>query len=366
MARPVNTTPTLEYRTGWGWRARVRGQQFRLGGVNTTEADAKVALGKLIVRLAGNPGLARVRVANATLADLIEAFLRSDESPRGRQHRQKYGQLVDLFDAAFGGDIAANEYDADRHREFKAWLVNGGKYKRWTVNDFLARIRRLVKFGRSRKYCPADHVAEVCDVPGVRVGDAEESVPRTAVAVNDVERTLPHLPDELRPLVRLQMLCGARAGELLTMRRSEVSRAIEPWAYSPVQHKGKWRGGVRVIYFGPQARAILRELFEKLDADDYLFSPQRSRPGRAGARQPGKHYTRHSYSHAIQDACERAGVTPWTSHQLRHRCGTDIRQAMGYDAAQAVLGHACKSVTDRYSWHETAWKLAREAMEKMG
>lgn len=366
MARPVNTTPSLEYRPGWGWRARVRGRQFRLGGVNTDEADAKIALGKLIVRLAANPGLVHVRPVNATLADLVEAFLRSDESPRGKQHRQKYGQLVALFDSAFGVDIAADEYDADRHREFKAWLIGSDRYKRWTVNDFLARVRRLVKFGRSRKFCPADNVAEVCDVPGVRVGDCKESTPRAAVDVKDVERTILHLPAELRPLVMIQLLCGARAGELLTMRHGDICMDTPVWSYSPPQHKGKWRNSMRVIYFGPKARKILSEIMGTISYSDYLFSPMRSRPGREGKRTPRPHYSRHSYSHAILDACRKAGVTPWTSHQLRHRCGTDVRQAFGYDAAQAVLGHAGKTVTDRYSWSETAGKLAREAMEKMG
>lgn len=366
MARPVNTTPTLEFRPGWGWRARIRGVQFRLGGVHTTEADAKIALGKLIVRTAANPALATIRPVNATLADLIEAFLRSDESPRGKQHRQKYGMLVELFDAAFGNDIPAMDYDAEKHREFKAWLTGCERYSRWSVNDFLSRVRRLMKFGRSRKFCDPGNVAEVCDVPGVRHGDARESEKVGPANVDDVERTIPHLPAEIQPLVRLQLLCGARSGELLPLKRSMISRSAEPWSYTPVQHKGKWRGGNRVIYFGPKARAILANLFASIDGDDYLFSPQRSRPDRTGARSPRPHYSRHSYSHAIQDACKRAVVPPWTSHQLRHRCGTDVRQAYGYDAAQAVLGHAGKGVTDRYSWSETAGKLAREAMEGMG
>jgi integrase len=409
MARPVNKTPSLEFRPGWGWRARIRGVQFRLGGVHTTEADAKIALGKLIVRTAANPALATVRPSNATLADLIEAFLRSDESPRGKQHRQKYGMLVELFDAAFGGDVAALDYDAEKHREFKAWLLGQmvpemstsddrqipsvfararqktlekqherststdrpaiaqkPRYSRWSVNDFLSRVRRLMKFGRSRKFCDAANVAEVCDVPGVRHGDARESEKVGPANVEDVERTIPHLPAELRPLVRIQLLCGARAGELLPLRRSMISRSVEPWAYSPGEHKGKWRGGIRVIYFGPKARAILTELFARVDGDDYLFSPQRSRPNRTGRLAPRPHYSRHSYSHAINDACLKAGVPGWTSHQLRHRCGTDVRQQFGYDAAQAVLGHAAKTVTDRYSWSETSGKLAREVMEGMG
>lgn len=366
MARPTLSSPTLEYRSDWGWRVRIRGRQFRLGGVSSSESEARAALGRLLIRLANNPDLAAAKAVRATLAELVTEFLRSDESPRGKQHRQKYGQLALMFADAFGEDLEAEGYDADRHREFKTWLIASERFNRGSVNDLLSRVRRLMKFGRSRKICTAVGVAEICDVPGVRYGDCRESEKRTAVGVADVDKTIPFLPAELQPLVRLQLLCGARAGELLTMRRSEISRTVEPWAYSPAQHKGTWRGGVRVIYFGPRARAILRDVFGTVEADDCLFSPQRSRPGREGKRQPGEHYTRHSYSHAIQDACARAGVTPWTSHQLRHRCGTEVRLAFGYDHAQAVLGHAGKGVTDRYSWMETSGKLAREAMEKMG
>lgn len=365
MARPKKASPTLDYRSGWGWRVRVNGTQFRLGKASDDEATARKNYAAFMIRYSANPNIGRKTVLGMTMIELVEQFLRSDESPRGKQHRQKYKQLGPMFLQAFCRSIAAADYDAETHREFKAFLIGRGSYCRWTINDFLARVRRLLKFGRSRKICPSDNVAEVCDVPGVRQGDARDSNARTPANLNDVSLTLPFLPLELVPLVQVQLLCGARAGELLTMRPVEIERSSTPWLYIPKQHKGQWRGKSREIWLGPKAREILEARIEQIDEHEFMFSPQRSRPGKKGKLAPHPHYSRHSYSHAIQDACGRAGVAPWTSHQLRHRCGTEVRVAMGEEYAQAILGHTPAGVTGRYT-REAYVRLAKEAAEKMG
>lgn len=365
MARPKKASPTLDYRSGWGWRVRVNGTQFRLGKASDSEVTARKNYAQFMIRYAANPNLGRKTVLGMTLTELVVQFLRSDESPKGIQHRQKYKQLGPIFEAAFGRIVPAAAYDAETHREFKAFLIGKKTYCRWTINDFLARVRRLLKFGRSRKICPSDNVAEVVDVPGVRQGDARESICRTPANVADVMKTLPFLPMELIPMVRVQLLTGARAGELLTMRPAEIERSSCPWLYIPKRHKGQWRGKSREIWLGPRSREILTARIEQIDEHEFMFSPQRSRPNRTGRLAPRPHYSRHSYSHAIQDACERAGVTPWTSHQLRHRCGTEVRVAMGEEYAQAILGHAPAGVTGRYT-REAYVRLAKEAAEKMG
>ena len=60
---------------------------------------------------------------------------------------------------------------------------------------------------------------------------------------------------------------------------------------------------------------------------------------RITGRRPGLKYTRHSYRVAVQRACKRAGIEPWSPRQLRHTRATAIRKAFGLEAAKAVLGH---------------------------
>ena len=88
-------------------------------------------------------------------------------------------------------------------------------------------------------------------------------------------------------------------------------------------------------------------------------------PGDGGRRRgPGPKYTRHSYRVAIQRACRRAGIPPWSPHQLRHTRATMIRRDFGLEAAKAVLGHADTKVTEIYA--ERDLDRATEVMRAIG
>jgi integrase len=67
---------------------------------------------------------------------------------------------------------------------------------------------------------------------------------------------------------------------------------------------------------------------------------------------------------AIQRACRRAGVPPWTPHQVRHTRATAIRSAFDIEAAQIILGHAKPDTTVLYA--ERDLRRAREVMKKIG
>ena len=355
MPRPRNAVPSLLKGSRGDWRVVIDGREYSCGRATDPKVKVQAEYARLIARHAANPSMGKRLRVGTSMAALTEDFLRSDESPAGISHRGKYAMLPDLFREALG-ELNADEYDGERHREFKAWLVGSKRYCRWSVNEWLMRVRRLVKYGQSRKMVPAEHVLEVCGVTGVRVGDARESEKVSPAVLADVEATIPNLPPALRTLVRVQLLCGARAGELVGMRPYDIDRSATPWAYRPAKHKGQWRGNERVIFLGPKARKALADPIEEAGERGFVFPT----PGRE------RHYLRTSYQHAIRDACIAAGVPHWTSHQLRHRCGTLVREKFGKDYAAAVLGHSGRGVTDRYTWAETAKRLAAEAAEKLG
>jgi integrase len=71
-----------------------------------------------------------------------------------------------------------------------------------------------------------------------------------------------------------------------------------------------------------------------------------------------------AYGHAIRDACDRAGVTPWHPHQLRHALASRIRREHGLEAAEVILGHARADVMQVYAARDES--RAREVIRSVG
>ena len=91
---------------------------------------------------------------------------------------------------------------------------------------------------------------------------------------------------------------------------------------------------------------------------------QRDKARRPRKSRRGKRYRRDSYYNAIQRACGRAGIKPWSPNQLRHTRGTVVRRDFGLEASQCVLGHIKADVTEIYA--ERNFGLARDIMEQTG
>ena len=166
-------------------------------------------------------------------------------------------------------------------------------------------------------------------------------------------------------------------------RPDEVDTSGDVWLYHPRHHKMEHFDRRKVIMLGPKAQEILRPWLER-DAGSYCFVPaetsawhyRRSRrkatsetPVEDGKSKvlklrPGLKYTRHSYRVAVQRACKRAGIEPWSPRQLRHTRATAIRQAFGLEAAKAVLGHTDTKITEIYA--ERDLELAMRIMREIG
>src|SRR5262249_44896053 len=136
--------------------------------------------------------------------------------------------------------------------------------------------------------------------------------------------------------VRLQLLTGARAGELVTIRGCDLDASRRIWVYRPQQHKNAFRGMSREILIGPKAQAVIKPWL-KLDLRAYLFSPreaelarqvergrkrqtpwypshvkrnERKRRGPKRRRAPRDRYSTSSYGRAIARACDLAFAPP--------------------------------------------------------
>jgi integrase len=282
-------------------------------------------------------------------------------------------------------------------RKVKVVDPNTGK-KKWTekvlriglargvVNQRIGRIRRLFKWGVENELVPPSVFQGLQAVSGLQRGrsDARETQPVRPVSIALVEETLPHVSPIVADMLRLQLLTGARSGEICLMRACDIDMTGPVWLYRPHHHKVAHRGFCRVIPLGPQAQEIVKRHL-KTSVEAYLFSPrdtmearwhrqrqerkskvqpsQVDRKKKLPRRRPGERYQPAVICYAVRRACIKAGVQHWHPHQLRHTKATEIRREYGLDAARALLGQHGPQVTELYAELdqakavEVAWKL---------
>jgi integrase len=253
-------------------------------------------------------------------------------------------------------------------------LVDKG-YCRKRINGHIYRIRRVWKWGVSREIVPETTWRALLSVECLKYGEAPDPAPVRPIPLEYVEAIKPKLSRQVKAMVELQLLSGARPGEICSMRSCDLIPG-EVWRFVPGSHKTEHHGKRRVILLGPKCQEILKP-FLKPDLQANLFSPAEARrewsarvtkrPGRRRRvlkplRRPGEAYTTGSYGHAIQKACRKAGVPVWSPNRLRHSSGTKIRELYGVEAAQIILGHSSMNTTEIYAERDYALaaKVARE------
>ena len=177
-----------------------------------------------------------------------------------------------------------------------------------------------------------------------------------------------------------------RPGEVVGLRTRDIDFSEQIWKFRPPSHKTQHFQKDRVIYFGPQAQAVINPWLKHSEPDSYLFSPaeaekiryeqlraarkskvqpsQVSRAKTTPKLKPGEMYTVMSYRRAINYACKKAGIRPWHPNQLRHLAATNLRREYGIEVASAVLGHSSVAMTEVYAEKDAT--KARDAMAKSG
>jgi integrase len=260
---------------------------------------------------------------------------------------------------------------------------------RTTINRTIKFIRRIFRWAASMELVPPSVPAALAHVELLRKGRTSlpESAGVHAVADEDIERTLPHLPSVVADMVRVQRLTGCRPTEICEMKPAEIDRSRDIWVWRPARHKTAYCGKARSICIGPKAQAVLAAYLEGRSAETPCFTAAESERDRNAARRRArkspmtpsqsdrrerarrrtrklKPYRRDSYGQAIERACLKAGVAKWSPNQLRHRAADEARNEMGLDAAQARLGHANAKITEVYA--KVALEKAAEIARKMG
>src|SRR5262249_7972584 len=223
--------------------------------------------------------------------------------------------------------------------------------------------------------------------------EARETKPVQPVSRAVVDDTLPLLRPMQADMVRLQLECGMRPGELVVMRACDIDVSGPVWLNRPRSHKKAHHGHDRIVPIGPKGHAIVKR-YLTTETQACLFSPrlnmeerrltlranrksnvqpsQQDRRKKRPKRQPGNRYTTDQYRRAVAEAIERHNadkpeserIPHWFPHQLRHLRALELKREAGLDVARAVLGHRYPGMTEHYATLDIATCV--EVMSRIG
>lgn len=374
MPRPRNALPSyLLHKKSGQARVRIEGRDYLLGPYGS--AESRVRYGEVIAQFASGLPVdpwadskksASGRDSGPSVAELILSFLRHAEThyikngkPTSEQEliRSAVRPLRELY-----GLAPAKDFGPLALKAVRAKLVESGLCRN-TVNIHVSRIRHVFRFAVADELIPVEVLTRLEAVEPLLAGrtKAPDHRPRTAVAQGKIDAVRGQIGPLVRDLIDLQVLTGARSGELLTLTTSMIDRTTEVWSAKLADHKTVHHGHRRTLHFGPRAQLILKK-YLAADPVKPLFT-----------------ITRGAYCRAIIRGCERAFGMPqqlrriskdlstaerekrrrlaaewraehcWTPHWLRHTAATRIREQRGIESTQALLGHSAAAMTEHYS-----------------
>lgn len=288
----------------------------------------------------------------STVAELAAAYLDyAKRTFRKRDQPTKHVSLIKLalkpFLKLFASKVAA-DFTAGDLRSYRDHLESEGKWNRAGVNAALGRIRKMFQWGSAeRDMFSTDVWLRLKAVSGLLAHrtTAREPTSDRPVLASLVDATLPHLPEIVAAMVRLQRVTGMRPLEVCWMRVNEITEEDDGlWKYlaSDAGNKMAHLGIAKVVFFGPTAQTILLPWINearKISPTAWVW------PKRYGAGNilPTR------YGEIIRESCDKHGLERWHPRALRHSKATETRRKYGLEGAQAVLGHEISETTQGYS-----------------
>src|SRR5205823_1844190 len=136
------------------------------------------------------------------------------------------------------GHIPARDFGPNALRAVREEMVRKG-LARTTINNRIDRVRRAFRHAVSVEMVPPAVYEALRAVPGLQRGRtaARETEGVRPVPVKDVEAALACMPPPVAAMVRIQLLTGCRAGEVMSMRHGDIDKSGAVWTYSPREHK---------------------------------------------------------------------------------------------------------------------------------
>jgi len=344
MPRPKSNQPAYQFHYSGQARVSLCGQDYYLGKHDTPESYARYyallaeynANGKqLPEKLPTRPENVTevsIRVRDVT-ADFRHRVLPRYERNSGQHTRLK--NLCTLLDVKHG-DESPDTFGPRKLEALRDQFIAEGNCRKY-ANHRTRLVVRIIKHGVSRELVKPDRVAALEALEPLRPGDAREGTPRTGVAITDIEKTLTKLPPVLQAMVRLQLATAMRPSELFRMTPAMIDRSGDVWFYRPTEHKTAHKGVIKGVPLLDDARSALTPyLFG--EADSLCFVTHLGTP-----------WNKDSYRIAITRAAKAAKAKHWTPYQIRHATAQAVRDAIGPEGVQSLLGHTHISTSEIYA-----------------
>lgn len=347
---------TLHKPTGQA-RVRVNGRDCYLGPYGSVESRHRY--GQLIARTASGMDVdtatlkasTTIEPGGYTVNELCLAFMRHAKSyyvKNGRQTEEvtcyvsAVRPLVDLY-----GHETVNEFGPLALKAVRAKYVSLGWCRKY-INKSVCRVRHLFRWGVENELVEPATLQKLEAVSGLLAGrtDAPDHPSRKPVPQEQIDAVRAVLPQRHRDLIDLQLLTGARSGELLKLTTEMIDRRAAIWSAKITDHKTVHHGKERVLYFGPQAQLILSR-YISADPTQRLFPVRRD-----------------TYSKAIGSALKKLKLPHWSPHWLRHTAASHFREEFGLESAQVMLGHSKMDMTQLYA--QQNHKAAVAVVAKIG
>jgi integrase len=233
------------------------------------------------------------------------------------------------------GNTSATEFGPRALKTIREQMI-ALKWHRKSINKQISRVKMIFRWAVENEMLPPYVHQALQAVRGLSKGrtDAPESLPIRPVPEDLIAPIQTFVSRQVWALVQLQLLTGARAGELVLLRGIDLKTGDAIWTVEPDQHKTSHLGHSKRIYFGPQAKMIVQEYLLGRALDAYLFSPVEAekerrlkqhagrktaascgnRPGKNRKKnprwKPDEHYTVTSYRRAIKRGCDAAFPPP--------------------------------------------------------
>ena len=379
MPRRKSEAPGYRYHVSGQAVVTFCGKNFYLGEFNSPESRAKYYA--LLAEYHANgmkaPPSAETHQAEAAITvGQVTAEFREHVARKyanNPTHAAFYRDLCRQLELEYG-DVPAAEFGPRRLAEVREVFVAGGNCRTY-VNRQVRGIVGVFRHAVARELVRPEVIVALDTLEPLRYGqtEARESEPVRPVDIEAVRLTARHLSPTVRAMVRVQAATGMRPGEVCAIRPMDIERRPDGvWVYRPATHKTKHKGKTRAIPLVGDAKLALKPFLDR-PGDAFCFSPADSmawhreqkrkarktpekygnRPGtnrqESPKREPGGQFNKDSYRRAIARAAAAAGTDHWFPYQLRHTAASVIREAMGVEAAQAVLGHSHAAMTEHYA-----------------
>lgn len=339
-----------------------------------------------------------------------------EETTQVMRIKEALKPLVSLYE-----ELPAATFGPTKLKNVQQHFVNAGLCRTY-INSLIGCIRRMFRWAAAEEKFDVKVYEALRTVDGLKKGRtaAPEAPPVLPVDEATVLETIKYLSPTVATMVQLQLLTGARPGEICSMRPCDVTFSLDgTGCYRPASHKTEHHGRERRVYLGPQAIAVLKPFLDR-EPEEHCFSPaesiawhrskrraerktpkwpshdrrnetkRRARPKRV----PRSAYTVIAYNRAIARGCEAAFEMPselrtvspklkkevrdsllqkarewraancWAANRLRHTAATKIRKQFGIEAAQVTLGHSDPKTAEIYA--ERNFEAAARIMAEVG